>query len=178
MNSNIRTEKINEIKADETLFLTQPHSACPGLRSLTQTLCLCALGALVSSKPTCRSEARGTSPRCQEPGVLTCFFLDFRVCFMKHTRTYTHSPLLWIAAKSIVCSIWEKQENARFAGVCRLQSRAKIAAFTTRAKLDGPPVLFPQWKPLAFQQHVKPSACKLKVCCQQLQATFKAGKYL
>lgn len=99
--SILEMKKINnQIKAGETLFLTQPHSTRPGLWSLTQTLRLCVLGALVSSKPTCRSKGERHQPLLTGAGSVH-FFLDLKFCFIKHTCTYTYSPRLWIAAKSI-----------------------------------------------------------------------------
>lgn len=37
-----------------------------------------------------------------------------------------------------------KKKNAKFTGVCKLQSKTEVVAFTTKSKISGSPVLFPQ----------------------------------
>lgn len=83
--------------------------------------------------------------------------------FKTHVYRHTHSPPLWTLAEPISLFHLKKKKNARFTVDCRLQSRAEIVAFTTEAKINGSPVLFPQWKPLVFQERVKPSDCKLEM---------------
>lgn len=72
-----------------------------------------------------------------------------------------HSPPLW-TAKPINLFHWGKK-NGRFTGDCRLQSGVELVAFTIKTKINGSPVLCPQWKPLVCQEHGKPSNCKLEM---------------